>query len=364
MNKFSLIIFAGLLVGGSVVFGGNSAHAQTAQPAFEEKPIGYPNWQLPTFGGSQFWTDVRYVGGWRIQRNSETGHHRLLDADSTRHAWGNLAHCNQELDARVNAGTVQPNQGKIVFTIHGLIRSNNCMTTIGEYLQQQGQYSIVNFEYASTRATVETHAADLRSVIDGLGPNVTEINFVCHSLGNIVVRCYLGDANPAQALSTQSVPAQFPAAQIGTHLRVFDPRIVRMVMLGPPNHGSRMARIMHNSFAFQAIAGDTGTQLGVGWELLEPKLATPSFEFGIIAGGQPDESNYNNVLLKGPDDFTVSLEEAKLAGAHDLLVRPLRHGAMLNEEEVHQATLQFLQRGFFVSAQQRQPIPLETADRK
>ena len=61
-------------------------------------------------------------------------------------------------------------------------------------------------------------------------------------------------------------------------------------------------------------------------------------------------------MLKGPDDFTVSLNEAKLNGAHDMLIRPLFHSTMVMQPEVQQATLRFLQHGYFLSADQRQPI--------
>ena len=155
-----------------------------------------------------------------------------------------------------------------------------------------------------------------RQVIDNLGSDVTEINFVGHSLGNIVVRRYLGD----QANSRQQV----------------DPRIERMVMLGPPNQGSRMARLLRSSLSFKVLAGVSGGELSNAWEQLEPTLATPEFEFAIIAGGQVGQSKLNNILLTGKDDFTVSVEETKLLGASDFQIRPLIHTTMMKDKEVFQ----------------------------
>ena len=85
---------------------------------------------------------------------------------------------------------------------------------------------------------------------------------------------------------------------------------------------------------------------------MSPQLATPTAEFGIIAGGQQNES-YSNFLLEGKDDFTVSVEETKLAGASDFMVHPLVHGTMMNQPIVLEATTRFFTKGFFTSAEKR-----------
>jgi len=317
----------------------NGAAAQPQLADETEPSHGFLNVPMRTLGGTQFWSDVRCAGNWKIQRHASTGHHRLLRDDETRIAWGNLAHCEQMLRHEINAGRVQPETGKIVILLHGLMRANHSMMELGEYLEEQGEYSVIDFVYASTREPIEVHAADLKSLIDGLGPNVTEINFVGHSLGNIVVRHYLGDQRDAKV--------------------VRDPRIKRMVMLGPPNQGSRMAQIAKDSWLFKKLTGASGLQLGTSWEWVEPRLAIPDFEFGIIAGGQDDEEDWDNFMVEGPDDFTVALDEAKLAGAHDLLVRPLMHSTMMRQPIVLESTLRFLQHGYFVSDEARQPIPVD-----
>ncbi len=308
------------------------------QNNLDEESVGYLNWKTKTFGGQQFWTDLRHVGGWRIQVNSETEHHRMIDPKSVRHAWGNQLHCQQALDQKVADGAANQAAGKVIVLLHGLIRTKSSMQPLANYTAKNGDYTTINFQYASTRNQIGEHAAALKSVIDQLGPNVTEIYFVCHSLGNIVVRRYLGD-NTDQASGQQG-----------------DARIRRMVMIGPPNQGSRMARILKTSFLFQQIAGASGMELGRTWNKLEPTLATPSFEFGIVAGGQETDKNYSNFILKGKDDFTVSLEEAKLVGASDLFVRPLLHSTMMHQSEVMQATLSFIEHGYFETAESKKPI--------
>ena len=196
----------------------------------------------------------------------------------------------------------------------------------------------MNFQYASGRGNINEHSLALKEIVDQLGEEVTEINFVAHSLGNLVVRHYLHNTRDEAT------------GQEG------DPRIARMVMIGPPNQGSRMARIAKHTFFFNMATGASGAELSSRWDQLEPKLSTPQFQFGIIAGGQSDDKTITNVLLKGKDDFTVSVEETKLPGAHDFVVRPMMHGVMMKAPDTLEFTARFLQLGHFVSEDKRSPL--------
>ncbi len=307
---------------------------------FQQKPdpatTSNYNWKVATLGGTQFWTDVRVVGGWRVQRNTYFGHFRLLDAQNVRQAWGEEAACHAILNRQLENGAIQPYRGKVVVLLHGLLRTWQSMGPMADHLRDRG-FEVVLFRYASSRETVADHAQDLHKVIEGFGPAVTEINFAGHSLGNIVVRHYSGD----RLRSTGQL----------------DPRIKRMVMLGPPNQGSRMARLLKNSVAFKLVAGASGAQLASDWSELEKQLATPPFEFGIIAGGHGgDSTEFSNFLLPGRDDFTVSEQETMLAGARDFMVEPLVHSTMMHQPNVLKATTTFFDKGHFVSEEKRKPI--------
>lgn len=294
----------------------------------KEPDIGYLNFPTKTMGGKQFWTDYRNVGGWKIQRNSVTNHFRLIDSKYIRRAWGNRTHCNKQLDQRIRKGIVRRHQGKVVILLHGLVRTSSSMIPLAKHLKSRG-FSPILFTYASSRKSIGDHATALANVIQSLGPDVTEINFVGHSMGNIVVRRYLKDRT------------NLATGQQG------DPRIGKFVMIGPPNQGSKMATIFSHSIAFQSIAGVGGVELGADWPELKKTLAIPNKPFGIIAGGQMNEGDWKNILLNGPDDFTVSLEEAKLEGATEVMVRPLFHSTMMHQKEVLQATENFLKNKSF-----------------
>ena len=129
-------------------------------------------------------------------------------------------------------------------------------------------------------------------------------------------------------------------------------------MLGPPNHGARMAQVLGENKLFLSLAGKPGAGIGPGWPELEKHLATPDCEFGIIAGSRADEKP-RNPLLQGGDDMVVAVPETKLPGASDFFVLPVVHTFMMDEPKVQQATLRFLQHGYFVSADERQPIAKE-----
>ena len=308
----------------------------TTATAQERKLLGYEE-VVPqkTFGGKQFWSDVYFFHGWHIQRHSATRHYRLLDAEGKRYAWGTFDACKATLDKIRREQQLPPMRGRAVVVLHGLVRSHASMDLIADYLREKGGYAVFNVEYASTRLPVEEHAKNLASVLDSLD-GIEEINFVGHSLGNIVVRRYLYDhLDPKTGKPT-------------------DRRIRRMVMIGPPNHGSVLARALSEN-TFFGVNGIAGQELGTGWKVLSRKLVTPPFEFGIIAGGKGDDEGYNPIL-GGDDDGTVRVESARLVGAADFTLLPVLHSFMMNDPTVQERTLRFLQKGFFTSEEERERV--------
>ena len=70
--------------------------------------------------------------------------------------------------------------------------------------------------------------------------------------------------------------------------------------------------------------------------------------------------------LLGPQGLLTLLEvqTTRLSGVSDFLVVPTPHSGMLQSAEVMRYTLNFLQHGCFVSADQRRPIPAVTQSPK
>lgn len=324
----------------------------------EETPNRLPkreNTGRVTLGGTQYWTDHLVCHGWRIQRNVMFGQYRLLKPTNRVAQTGTYANCLQAFDSVFRQPNFPPISSKVLVSVHGLGRTRNSMSGIGEYVAKNGDYDWINFGYASTRAEITVHARALHNVLDQLAllkceqdanaeskeeeQDGIEFHFVAHSLGNIVIRNMLSN------IERNDADQRRKAWRVG-----------RMVMLGPPNHGSAMANLLRRSNVFRLIAGSSGKDLGAEWDELQHRLITPQFEFAIIAGGKSDEKGYNP-LLTGDDDLIVQVEETKLSGAADFAVIPSVHTRLMDRSESKEMVLRFLQAGFLKTADQRNRIP-------
>ncbi|MBB73309.1 MAG: hypothetical protein CMJ75_02215 [Planctomycetaceae bacterium] len=310
-------------------------------PGEQQPPNRLPAFlRTPTMGGKQFWSDQFIHPPWRVQRHVLTDVCRLLDGSDRAVIWGSYRKCLAEFEQIKQQQHVPPWKSRVVIVLHGAIRSRSSMAPICQLLEKRAGYQAINVSYASTRARISQHAIALRKIIEQLGPQVKEINFVAHSMGNLVIRHYLQDLKLQSRKSAAT------------------PRIGRMVMLAPPNQGTELAARVRNNPIFLALWGVSGGEMAT-WKTLEPCLGIPDCEFGIIAGN-PLPHQQGNPLIEGPDDLVVGVQETQLPGAHDFLVLPVSHSTIMHDQRVQNATLRFFQRGHFRSAALRQPIPAIT----
>lgn len=289
--------------------------------------------KMKTLGGRQFWADVRFYRGWRIQQNVITDHYRLLDAKDFRHASGTLAECQARLDEIRREHQLPPMQGHAVILIHGVVRSSKCFSSFVPHLARAG-YVVVPFDYPSTRVSIPEAAASLQQVIDSL-EGIEHISLVVHSMGGLVVRTMLAKKR--------------------------DPRLARLVMLGVPNNGASLARQLKGNPMYRMIYGPAGQQLVDGEDSFVAKLPVPDFPFAVIAGAKGTPQGYNP-LVPGDDDGTVSLESARLPGAADFMTFSCLHSFLMRDRNVIAATLRFLQTGCLREDGQCLPIPAEPED--
>jgi hypothetical protein len=339
-TEFSRAFVPKAIFGLLFVLGLRSGNAQQRDFPAQSGPIierSLPNVTTGTLGGTQFWSDELVFRNWRIQRNVTTAHYRLLDDRDFRRAWGTFEQCQTRLEELKRELDLPPMKGPAVLTLHGIIRYRSVMEGISDYLAEEGDFTPVNVSYASTRRTLDEHAASLARVLDNL-EGVDEINFVCHSLGNLVLRRYLGEAT-----------AENPQW-------IVDRRIHRIVMLAPPNQGAKLAQTFKNNKLVGMIWGPCCKQLANEWPALEKQLAIPTQQFGIIAGGRGDDDG-SNPLVQGDDDLVLSIDETRLSGARDFSIVNRLHGELMDDPDVRKQTLQFLKHGYFISEAGRQPIP-------
>ena len=314
--------------------GADEPHETTVQKEIEE--IQKKVLLMKTMGGRQFWGDVQFFQGWKIQQNVISKHYRLLNSADQRHASGTLVACQQRLEEIKQAEQLKPMQGKAVILIHGIIRSSKSFEKMKSACQQAG-WMVVPFDYPSTQLTIPENAKYLEQVIRSL-EGVEQIDLVVHSMGGLVVRSWIAQ----QA--------------------IVDPRIERMVMLGVPNRGADMADRFRSHLLFKVIFGPAGQQLVTEANSdFIAALPTPPFPFGVIAGGRNTLKGYNP-LIRGDNDGTVSVSSTRLPGAADFILLPVLHSFMMSDAETTANTLRFLETGQFRESGEVQPIPVvETA---
>ncbi|HWL07772.1 MAG TPA: alpha/beta fold hydrolase [Planctomicrobium sp.] len=340
ISPFRSLLVVVCLIGGM----GSSALAQPdrVQPVHESSPgeedegmfssVPKINLLAPTLGGRQFWGDVLFFRGYRIQHHVLSDHYRLLSPADFRLAWGTEEECRAALEEVKREQALLPMSGRAVILLHGIIRSSKSFSSLKKNLEKSGRL-VVGFDYPSTRVSMTDAAQYLQKVIESL-EGVEQIDLVCHSMGGLVVRTYL--------------------QQTGIHR---DPRLRRMVMLGVPNTGATMANLLKENKIFQWTLGPAGQQLIEGDSEFIASLPVPDFEFAIIAGARGTEQGWNP-LVPGDDDGTISVDSTKLPGAADFMTVEALHSSMMWDKVVIQATERFLETGVLRDSGKREPIPV------
>lgn len=286
-------------------------------PAIQPPPL---NVLFPTLGGKQLWADELVCEGWRIQQNVVSGHHRLLDPQDLRIAWGTFEHCKAHFDRIARQRGILTRDRHLVLLLHGIFRSKDSFGPMTRALRRAG-YEAEPINYPSTRRPLEEHAEQIERVLDR-ATHATRVSFVCHSMGGIVARVLLG----RQGAWRQRI------------------RPHRLVMIATPNRG---AEIAEHVWSTGAIA-----KMGSGPALRQlhrdriGDIPMPDIPFATIAGSRGTPEGFNP-LLPGDDDMTVTVESTRLPGAEDELVVRATHTFVMVKPEVVVAVLRYLKTGRF-----------------
>jgi len=207
-----------------------------------------------------------------------------------------------------------------VVLLHGLSRTANSMEELEEGLQDAG-YLVVNVDYPSRHHSIaELAPMAVGDGINGCGDS-QHVHFIGHSLGGILVRLYL-----------QS--------------HTFD-RLGRVVMLGPPNHGSEIVDKLRGVPGYSLINGPAGSQLGTSDEDVPAKLEPVYYDVGVIAGTRSVYPVLSQ-MLPNPDDGIVSVESTKFDSMKDFMTLVRAHTFIMNAPEVLEQSISFLETGQFI----------------
>jgi len=268
------------------------------------------------------WSDEVIRHDWRLQRRPGADICRILDPrDEVVHE-GSRQACLEALATLERTGRVPAVTGPTVIVLHGLGEGRRSMRPLVDHLRNNIDATVLAFGYASTTTGIDDHGRSLDAVIKHL-PAADSISFVGHSMGNLVVRRWMDLAADGDLA-----------------------RVRRMVMLGPPNQGSELARMVAKIGVLAALSNGAARELVLEWSKISPNLAVPPCPFGIVAGGKGDDRGYSSLLV-GDDDTVVRVEETRLPGEHDFLLLPVHHAAMMKNPAVQQATAAFLKTGRF-----------------
>ncbi len=304
---------------------------QQIVPPPDQQPAPEPEPELEsgmmTLGGRQFWGDLRFCHGYRIQKNVITGYHRLLNSKDQRVVDDTFAECQSKLEQVRLDQKLPAMSGKAVILIHGLGRSSKSFSGMAAALSEDG-YTVIGFDYPSTRISIPESAEYLHSVLASLD-DIDSIDVVGHSMGGLLLRAYI--------------------------MQYREPRFRRAVMLGVPNKGAQIADFLKRNPLFKAVMGPAGQQLVTGKDGLIDKLPTPDFEFGVLAGGKSAARGYNP-LLPGDNDSTVTVASTRLHGATDFILLPIIHSFLMTDKTAIAATCNYLNTGQFDPARTKQPI--------
>jgi pimeloyl-ACP methyl ester carboxylesterase len=210
-----------------------------------------------------------------------------------------------------------PDGPRLVVLQHGFFRTAWSLWKLERALEDHG-YEVLNRSYPSRAATIEEHARqlerDLRAHLRARAVPPRAVWFVGHSMGGLVIRCYLGRPD---AVAADGV-----------------------VFLGTPQRGAIAAVHHRESWLGRLVTGSRAGRQLVPGDAFYASLAPLRAPAGTVIGGRGDARGAS-ALIPGDDDGRVGVDEARLEGAPAVLVRA-GHTALSTNDAVIAHVLRFL----------------------
>jgi pimeloyl-ACP methyl ester carboxylesterase len=204
---------------------------------------------------------------------------------------------------------------KTIILIHGLSRRREDMWFMERRLRRLlPGYPIFRFGYKSTQWTIAQMVAALSEYIKKVAPD-GEVYFVGHSLGGLLVRKLACDWDGQASLK-------------------------RLIALGSPVHGSKMARFARRIPPIRFALGIGLSEL-CSWEPFESPIET-----GTIIGCANRRFGFNPFFGEDNDGL-VTVSEATLLDAKDTARVFVFHGLFPLSRRAAQLSARFIRCGSF-----------------
>lgn len=213
-----------------------------------------------------------------------------------------------------NHRSVPDRSRELVVLVHGIWMTGLEMALLARRLRLSG-FVTRRFSYHSLRSTPAENADQLYLFLKQ--QQAGKIHLVAHSLGGIVLM-HLFDRY-----------ADLPPG--------------RMVLMGSPVQGSRVARCLDSGFLTSTLLGNSREQGLLG--------GVPDWkgerDLGVIAGSHGFGVGTLVGGISGPGDGTVAIAETEVAGAVDYCLIPTSHMGMVISRAVAMEVATFLRTGRF-----------------
>jgi len=214
---------------------------------------------------------------------------------------------------RSRESSIKTMNSETVVLVHGVGLRGAEIFPLRCRLQKFG-YKCLQFSYAAWRNSLSENAASLNKFLVPLEADV--IHFVGHSLGGLVIFQLFAD--------------------------YCEQRPGRIVTLGTPHNGSRVADKLKRTFFGKFLLGRT-VMTGLGFGKSPP---IPAKDVGVIAGSLDIGSGWLMGVPR-PNDSLIAVDETQVAGIKNHIVLPVSHTGLLITKSVARQTHAFLQTGHF-----------------
>ncbi len=213
------------------------------------------------------------------------------------------------------AAAPQCDTGELAVTIHGLSHNAFYMYSMGKFLGMKG-YETYCYDYRTTRGDVKQHAAEFKTALEELVRKYPDrrINIVTHSLGSLVTRQVVGSLTDEGVLTKDKIKS--------------------VVMLAPPNRGSKAASLALKYIPFSDQISKPLPDLAFGED--SPVHNIPLIPKDIPLG-----------IIVASHDLLVPRDSTSLETQDDYLIMSSGHSFIMMRPKVQKQVLNFFQNSRF-----------------